>query len=415
MLKINADRFKQDFDQLSQIGALPEGGVSRPAFSPAHLEARQWFRESAEQAGLSVHVDGAGNHFARLDCGPAGAPTLLIGSHLDSVPSGGRYDGALGVLAALETLRAIKEADLELPFHLEAVDFSDEEGVLVSFLGSFALSGKLKADDLEKPRGTSSELHEGLRRAGLTTDSLFTARRDPKTIAGYLELHIEQGGELENYSIPIGVVTQIAGIAFFRLVFIGSAGHAGTIPMTERRDAAHGAAEFILSVRRQLLKGFPECFANVGRINLEPGTFNTVPERATLAFELRAADVDTFRKLEAALLVEAQSAAQKFHLDLQIEPLGNRKPARMHPAFQNAIRKSANDLTLDTLPVISRAGHDAQAMAESWPTGMIFVPSHGGISHSQQEYTAWGDCVNGANVLANTVLRLANSYPWEQL
>ena len=238
--------------------------------------------------------DGAGNHIASLHCGPAGAPSLILGSHLDFVPNGGRFDGALGVMAGLEVLRTIQEAELHLPFNLKSIDFTDEEGILASFLGSFAFAGLLSKEDLSNPRGGRRALEKGLKAAGLSEVGILSAHRDPKSVAGYLELHIEQGPELYNAGMPAGIVTHIAGIAFYRLTFTGRADHAGTIPMGDRLDAGLGASAFNLSLRQVILEQFSDCFANVGAAHYEPGAFNIVPEKAIISLEFRAAEAKGF-------------------------------------------------------------------------------------------------------------------------
>jgi N-carbamoyl-L-amino-acid hydrolase len=181
------------FNELARIGATADGGVNRPSFSDAHLAARRWFRGQIEKSGLEFRTDGAGNHSAFLACGPNDAPTLLLGSHLDAVPNGGRFDGALGVMAALEVLRTVKDAGLKLKFQLEAVDFTDEEGTLVGLLGSAAIAGRLHTELLKNPRGGRQALVEGMQGAGLSDDSILNAVRPKASLAGYLELHIEQG------------------------------------------------------------------------------------------------------------------------------------------------------------------------------------------------------------------------------
>jgi N-carbamoyl-L-amino-acid hydrolase len=406
-LRINPDRLLEDFEALSTIGKSGDTGVNRPALSQAHLEARAWLREKIIRAGLEFHQDGAGNHSAKLRCGPEGAPSLLMGSHLDSVPDGGRFDGALGVLTGLEVLRTVQEAAIRLPFNLELYDFTDEEGSLVSFLGSFAFAGLLAPEDLENPRGDPQALATGLARAGLSPQGIFAAHRDPRTLAGYLELHVEQGSELEKHGLPIGVVTQISGIAFYRLSFLGRADHAGSIATEERRDAALGASDFILALRNLLLEQFPECFANVGDAHFEPGAFNIVPKKVTLAVEFRAATLERFEQLKTAFLRLAKHSAERYQLGLEVEFIGKRDPVATDTRAQSAIQEAAEQLGLRTMPMISRAGHDAQAVATLCPIGMIFVPSVGGISHSPDEVTHWEDCVNGANVLLQAVFRLA--------
>jgi N-carbamoyl-L-amino-acid hydrolase len=406
-LRIDEKRFRRDFDELSEFGKTSHGEVNRPALSPAHLAARSWLRKKIEQVGLEFRQDGAGNHSAFLACGPLTAPSMLIGSHLDSVPTGGKYDGALGVLAGLEVLRCLQQAEVRLPVNLELFDFTDEEGSLVSFFGSFAFAGLLEPQDLSNPRGGRQALLDGLRRAGLRQEDIFSARRDPKTLAGYLELHIEQGPELQRSHHQIGVVTDIAGISFYKLIFKGRPDHAGTIPMDERLDAGLGASALTLSLREILLKQFPDCYANIGDVRYEPGAFNIVPEKAILSLEFRSTSQTQFENLKTAILERARQEARRYALGLDIEFLGERHPVEMSLIARQVIGQAAWRLDLRTKDLVSKAGHDAQALAALCPTGMIFVPSVRGVSHSPDEFTEWQDCVNGANVLLQAVILLA--------
>lgn len=407
MIRIDAERLLADFEQLATIGRTPEGGVCRPTFSDAHLRARAWFLERAALAGLETRVDAAGNHSAVLRAATAGAPTLLLGSHLDTVPTGGRYDGALGVVAALEALRAVRTAGVELPVSLEAIDFTDEEGSIVGLLGSRALAGELTLETLRAPRGGRAALVAGLERAGLDEQTLGDAARDPGTLAGYLELHIEQGPVLEREQVEIGVVTGIAGSRSFRLAFAGAAGHAGTTPMGGRRDAGLGAARFLAEVHDTVVRDFPACVATVGALELEPGAFNVIPGRARLALEFRSADAAQLDALEAALLAGARHVADAGGLELVVEPAGRWEPALLDPAVLAAIGRAAQRLGLRRMELSSGAGHDAHALAGVTRSGMIFVPSVGGVSHDPAEHTSWPDCVNGANVLLAACLDLA--------
>jgi beta-ureidopropionase / N-carbamoyl-L-amino-acid hydrolase len=405
-ITINSSRFQADFEALAKIGSTNDDGVHRPAFSEAHKMARTWFLERAYAAGLQAKVDGAGNHSAILRCGPAGGPTLLLGSHLDSVPHGGRFDGALGVLAALEVLRVVKETDLSLRFDLEAVDFTDEEGTLSGLLGSSATAGILTQQELEEPHGGRTALLNGLELAGLSKSGLLKARRDPSRLAGYLELHIEQDDRLETEGVDIGIVTGIVGLVCISLTFLGRADHAGTTSMAKRRDAAQGACSFTVKARDLLMGEFPGCVANVGSIQFLPGAFNIVPETAVLSLEFRAPDAGRLNGLENALLELARDEAARFDLELHTAPKGRHAPTPMNSTIQKAFQRSAEIQGLKYMFMASGAGHDAQAMAFVCPAGMIFVPSIEGASHSPRELTRWTDCIQGANTLLQTVLEL---------
>ena len=406
-LRINSERMLAAFDELAAIGATTEGGVDRPTFSEAHLAARKWLRAEIERSGLEFRTDGAGNHSAFLACGPAHASTLLLGSHLDSVPKGGRFDGALGVMAAQEVLKTVKKAGLELKVHLEAIDFTDEEGTLVGLLGSAALTGHLNPDLLQNPRGGREKLVAGLQRAGLSDESVMRAARPSESIAGYLELHIEQGKRLERAQIDIGVVSAIVGILSYRLSFVGRADHAGSTTMQDRLDASLGASAFTLAARELVIRDFSDCVVNIGNMIFDPGAFNIVPARVDVSLEFRAPDESDFERLNSALLGLAKAEAKRFGLELKADFRGRHSPTPMSDVVQNAFVDSCEALGLTHTSLVSGAGHDGQSFAGVCPMGMIFVSSVNGTSHSPYEFTKWEDCVNGANVLLQTVLRLA--------
>src|SRR5688572_28524140 len=384
-LRLNADRMRGAFNELShsqRLGATGDDGVHRPAFSEAHLAARAWFGEQIEKAGLEFRTDGAGNHSAFLACGEQDTQTLLLGSHLDSVPNGGRFDGALGVMAAFEVLRTIKDAGLRLRFHLEAIDFTDEEGTLVGLLGSAALAGHLHPDHLQNPRGGREALLEGMERAGLSDESMLSAARPKDSLAGYLELHIEQGKRLERAGMDIGIVSAIVGIWSYRLSFIGRADHAGTTTMQDRLDASLGASAFTLAAREIVINDFPNCVINIGDMEFRPGAFNIVPARVDVALEFRSPDEEEFQKLDRALLERAHQEARRFGLELKMEPLGKHFPSLMSEAVQHAFADACDNLGLTYTSLVSGAGHDGQSLTHICPVGMIFVPSIDGASHS---------------------------------
>ena len=407
-VRIDPDRFRRDFDRLAGIGATGDGGVHRPALGESHLAAREWFRRKIAEDGLESSTDGAGNVSAILRCAAEEAPTLLLGSHLDSVPQGGRFDGALGVLAAYEALRAVRDAGIELPFHLEAIDFTDEEGTLVGLLGSRAISGTLPAEELAGPRGGRERLVDGLERAGLTEEGVLAARRDPLSLAGYLELHIEQGPRLSDANAAIGVVTGIVGIGSQLVTFHGRADHAGTTPMDERRDAGLGAAALIAEATGLVRYGFPGCVINFGDIHVEPGAYNIVPAVARVAVEYRSTEVKMMEHLEDALGRLAAECAVRHRLELEVRRRQCGRPIACAPRIRDAFVRACETLGLSHLALPSWAGHDTQALASVCPSGMIFIPSSGG-SHSAREHAEWDDCVNGANALLHAALHLARA------
>jgi N-carbamoyl-L-amino-acid hydrolase len=401
-MRIDADRMREDLEALAAIGATPDGGVSRPALGAAHLSARRWFLERAAASGLETRVDAAGNHSALL---PGDGPTFLLGSHLDSVPNGGRFDGALGVVAALHVLLALRGTSL--PVALEAIDFTDEEGTLVGLIGSEALTGALTDAKLQAPRGGREALLAGLERAGLREEALAGARRDPATLAGYLELHVEQGPRLERAGVQIGIVTGIVGSRSFMLDFRGVANHAGTTPMDARRDAGLAAAVFSTAANALVVRDFPDCVATIGDMRFQPGAFNVVPGAAHVSLEFRALEPAQLDALEDALLAEARAAAQGYALGVEVTTVGSWEPTALDADLRTVIAAAATELGLTSMELASGAGHDAQPLAAVTASGMIFVPSAGGISHDPREHTPWEDCVNGANTLLHATLAYA--------
>jgi hydantoinase/carbamoylase family amidase len=310
-------------------------------------------------------------------------------------------------MAALEVLRTIKDARLSLKWDLEAIDFTDEEGTLVGLLGSAALAGRLHLDTLQNPRGGRESLLEGMKRAGVSEESMLSAARPKESLAGYLELHIEQGKRLERTGVPIGIVSAIVGIWSYRLSFVGRADHAGSTTMLDRLDASLGASEFTLAARDTVLNDFRDCVVNIGNMEFSPGAFNIVPARVDVSLEFRSAEEEKFQRLDAILLGHAQEAAHRFGLALKVEALGKHSPSLMDNHVQETFASACDDLGFNYLSLPSGAGHDGQSFAGICPVGMIFVPSRDGASHSAREYSEWEDCVNGANVLLQTVLKLA--------
>ncbi len=407
-LTINEARFESHFQTVATIGATSDGGCNRPAFSEADCLVREWFERTTKDSGFKYAIDGAGNQFARLECGSPNAKLLLVGSHLDTVPNGGKFDGSLGVLSGLEILQTIHEAKLRLPADLAIVNFSDEEGAHIGLLGSRAFCGLLKEEDLQNPQMGTEVFKEGLKRVGISVESILAARGTQTEIAGYLELHVEQGPILATTGEDLGLVTSIVGVRRHRLVFNGKADHAGTTPMPNRRDAGKGACRFVVSAWEKVVTHFPECVVNIGSIEFEPGVANVVPKTARLILEFRTPSQDLLDRLEESLLTLARDIAKENQLDLSTKAAGRIEPVELDSQVQESLRDAWGPSGLRSQSMRSGAFHDVQSMAYVCPAGLIFVPSVEGASHCPEEYTHWKDCVNGANALLSGVLQLAN-------
>lgn len=406
-LRINSKRLRADFDALSEIGATVGGGVRRLALSPEDLEARAWFVERAEALGLLIRDDEAGNLSGVLRSGDRGAKTLLIGSHLDSVPNGGQYDGTIGVIAGLECIRVIQEAGIALPVHLEVIDFTDEEGAWKGLFGSSALAGQLSPAYLAEMREDSGAFRAALYRAGIRPEEVLRACRKPKDLLAYLELHIEQGPRLDRAGLQLGVVDGIIGRSTYQVIFTGQGAHSGTTDPEARRDALQGAAQFILDGHNLLHNGFGEGVFNCGNISVQPGAFNIIPAKAMLTVEVRHINEQMLMDMENTLLTRAREVAERYGLTVQAERVVHVPAAPMDKHVVETVETVCSELGLTHTRLRSYAGHDAQMLSTITPSAMIFVPSTNGISHNPREYTPWEDVENGANVLLHTALRLA--------
>lgn len=405
-LRINSERLRADFDALSEIGATVGGGVSRLALSNEDLEARAWFADRIEEAGLRVQDDEVGNLSGVLACGDPEAKTLMIGSHLDTVPNGGRYDGAVGVLAALECLRRIKEAGLSLRCHLEAINFTDEEGAWKSLFGSKGVTGKISAADISDTLHDNMAFRAALNRAGIMLDEIHNARRNADSILCFLELHIEQGKGLHEGGADLGIVDRIVGRTAYKVAFQGEAAHAGTTTAEERRDALQGAAAFIIAAHQLIAADYAGGVLNCGHLKVTPDTYNVVPAQASLRLEFRHPEADTLKEMEARLLDLAADCADKYQLGVTTELALRRAPERMSGYLARQIETACRAENVRCAPIASYSGHNAQIMNQLAPAGMIFLPSVDGISHNPKEFTDWRHVELGANVLLRTILHL---------
>jgi N-carbamoyl-L-amino-acid hydrolase len=404
---VQQDRLWATLQKLAEFGKNPEGGVSRVGFTDADVAGRAYVMSLMREAGLVVSVDPAGNIFGRRP-GSEKLPVLLFGSHIDSVPHGGNYDGDVGTLGAIEVIRALNEEQLTTRHPLEVVIWTNEEGgrFYSGLFGSSAAAGILPADIAARQDESGEKLSDWLSRMGGDASRIPDAKIAPGTIAGYLELHIEQGAVLDEAKVPIGVVTGIVGISLRTCTASGFANHAGTTPMNRRRDALAAASRAVLAVREEVWGEPGRQVGTVGWMKVEPGASNVIPGRVTFPVELRDLDQKKIERIGARVVQRFEEIARQENVQISCTPQDLHVPALTSPAFQDAVRASAREAGLATLDLPSGAGHDAQNAARFAPVGMIFVPSRGGISHSPLEYTSPDQAANGAEVLYRTLLKL---------
>jgi N-carbamoyl-L-amino-acid hydrolase len=401
--RVDGVRLTQRLRDLSRFGANPQGGVSRVAFSPADIQGREFVMERMRAAGLEVRADPAGNIFGRRPGRRTGAAPILFGSHIDSVPEGGNYDGDVGSMAAIEVAQVLGENGYRNWHPLEVAVWCDEESGLT---GSRAFVGDLTAAELARPARNGVLLGENIRRIGGDPERLAEARHEKGSVAAYLELHVEQGGTLDAAGVPIGVVEGIVGIHHYEVTLRGFANHAGTTPMDARHNALLAASEVILAVDR-IVRSVPgRQVGTVGRLAVRPGAPNVIPGEVELTVELRDLQTETIEAMWTRIEAEAKAIAGRQGCTMEYVLRPPDRPALSDPRMRAIIASAADDLGLRHALLPSGAGHDAQELARIAPMGMISVPSVAGISHSPKEYSRPEDIANGANVLLQTVLLL---------
>lgn len=398
MLRVNPDRLWADLESLGAIGRGGRG-ISRLAFTPADLEGRRWLVSRMQEAGMQARIDEVGNVVGEIP-GQEPGPAIIIGSHTDTVPEGGMFDGALGVLSGLEAVRSLAEAGVRLRHPLKVVSFANEEGsrIIPGTFGSRWMMGKV-------PDAEMSRLEPILAEAGLAGGAAPSAPICEGGCASYFELHIEQGGILDAAGEDIGIVTGIVWITSFTATFKGMANHAGTTPMGQRKDALLGAAELILAIP-ELVKtlGGLATVGTCGQVHVLPGGRNVIPGEVTMSVEVRDLEEDVAMRVLSAIRETARRLGSRRGLTVELtEPSAN-PGAKMHEGLMSLIEQAAAGFGYSFRRMPSGAGHDAMNMAAGVPTAMIFVPSKGGISHSPHEWTSKEQCAAGANVLLNTVI-----------
>jgi N-carbamoyl-L-amino-acid hydrolase len=414
-IAINKRRLLRDLNAVSRIGIGDHGSVTRLVFSIKELRSRQFLIHQMQEIGLQVHIDRIGNIFGRLDGTNVKSAALLVGSHLDTVVHGGRFDGTLGVIAALEAVRIHKEQKIVLLSPVEVVCFVGEESSRFGYstLGSSLLAGEVQGKDLAHAADAQGiKLEDILASMGIYRNHLPSMRRDPSTIKAYLELHIEQGPILEAKKKPIGIVTSIAAPTRFRVVFTGQANHSGTTPMEMRRDALVAASELIVVVEKicrrysHMKKG--RVVGTVGAMKIEPGIINAIPGKAELSVDVRSITANAKRRVVRLVQAHIREIARRRKIRAEILPLREEDPVPLDRRLIHLLQECCESRNINYEIMPSGAGHDAMQMAKVTRAAMLFIPSRRGISHSPLEWSEPEDICLGAQLLLDSIIRIGN-------
>jgi beta-ureidopropionase / N-carbamoyl-L-amino-acid hydrolase len=414
-ITINKRRLLRDLNAMSRIGIGDHGSVTRLVFSIKELRSRQFLIHLMRQAGLQIHIDRIGNIFGRLNGANPKAPAVLAGSHLDTVLHGGKFDGTMGVIGALEAVRTLKEQKVTLRSPVEVVCFVGEESSRFGYstLGSSLVAGEVHGADLSNAADAQgTKLEDILYSLGIYRSNLRSMRRDPASVKAYLELHIEQGPILEAKKKPIGVVTSIAAPTRFRVVFTGQADHSGTTPMEMRKDALVAASELIVAVEKisrrysRMEKG--RVVGTVGAMKIEPGVINAIPGKAELSVDIRSITASAKNRVVRLVQAKIREIARRRHVQIAILPIREENPVPLDKRLVHLLKEccEAKGIAYEVMP--SGAGHDAMQMAKITPSGMLFIPSRRGISHSPLEWSDPEDICLGTQLLLDSIVRVAN-------
>ncbi len=402
-LRVNGQRVNERLIGLARFGKTPEGGTNRVAYSDADLQAREYSMGLMRAAKLEVNIDAAGNILGRRAGGDSSLKPLMIGSHIDSVPEGGSYDGQVGSMGAIEVAQTLSENNVRMRHPLEVIIFQNEEG---GTIGSHAIAKGLTEEELNLVTNSRKTIRDGIQFIGGDPARLSSVVRKKGDLAAYLELHIEQGGVLHSERIDIGIVEGIVSINWWDVTIEGFANHAGTTPMNQRRDALLAAAKYIEAVNRVVTSIPGRHVGTVGKIQAYPGAYNVIPGKVTTSLGLRDLDAAKLPMVFARIQTEVRQIESATGTKFEFKQINSTPPAPTDARLRRAIDESAKELGLTTKLMPSGAGHDAQEIANICPVGMIFVPSRDGISHSPREFSEPEDIANGANVLLHSVLKL---------
>ena len=402
---INESRINQTLQELGHLGESPEG-MDRVAYSPEDIAGRDYTIKLMQEAGLETRIDAAGNIIGRRAGSDDNLPAIALGSHTDTVPKGGKYDGALGVMGAIEVIRTLEEQGHRTRHPLEVIDFTNEEGTRFHrwLVGSRSMSGLLEQEDLDALDDDGLSLGPCIADIGGDLSRIGEAVRSPGELAAYFELHIEQGPYLHQSGNPIGVVTGITGRAVFEVEIEGKANHAGTTPMSTRRDALVSASKLVLNIQKMAAEQEICRVSTVGSIKAIPNAVNVIPGHASIGLEFRDTDMKALAAAEQELRRITDQAAVDDIVDIEVIRHRFTSAVPITADMQALVAEAAENCGMAWEPLASGAGHDAQAVANIAPVAMIFVPSIDGISHAIEEYSTPQDCANGAQVLLELLL-----------
>jgi len=402
--RVEKDRIIDLFENLKKFGVNENQGNDRVAYSDFEIQAREYISKKLEKTGAKVYTDFAGNLIAHYNPNNSNLKPILFGSHVDAVPNGGHYDGAAGVIHAIEVLQTVYSKNISLNHPLEVVVFSNEEGGL---FGSKALAGKINQQTLDVMTISGYTNGEGVERLGGNVDRIYEVKRNMGDIHAFLEMHIEQGNNLYSSNTDVGIVEGIVGLKWWDVTVTGTTNHAGTTPMNQRQDALIAASKFILMVNETVNSYEGSQVGTVGRISAEPGVPNVIPGIVNLSLELRDLSSNKISTIYNKIIENTKIIEQETKTKFSFSPIdATGDPALMDRRIINILTEVSDDLGYTSMLMPSGAGHDSQTMALIAPTAMIFAPSKDGISHSPKEYTNFEMLEKTTNVMLNTILKI---------
>jgi len=408
-VKTNLDRIRKDIEELSRFNATPGHGLTRFSLTAEDRGAREYIRNELLKLGLEVYEDPAGSIFGRKKGANDNLPVIMIGSHFDSVKNGGNFDGPAGIVMALEIMRVLKENDVNTKYPIEFVGMIEEEGGRFGsgVFGSRAMTGSVPIGQLYSNKDEAGILMaEALRDFGFNPEEIKKARRNPKDVKAFIELHIEQGPVLEANAKDIGIVDFIVGINEFKIIIKGRPDHAGTTPMNMRADALSVASKIICKIDSYAKEAGEGTVATVGVLTVKPGAANIVPGEVTFTVDIRSKNANCIKEVKRKIIEDIYAKAKAANVKSEIIDMLDVNPVKMSEEIINSLEKNAKSSGFSYIKMLSGAGHDAMVMAAITDVGLIFVPSKDGRSHCPEEWTDYEDLQRGIEVIYNTILDL---------